>query len=124
MRAILTDDTTIHCGGFKAIEHGVVLTEDEDRDDVIGFVPYGELRYIFPEAVVQRRADGRSTPTRVDIEPAAPPTERTVRSSGQAHSSDGGTDDELRRRLDRLERQFEEVLTRLPVAHDESPSTE
>jgi len=120
MRAILTDDTTIHCGGFKAIEHGVVLTEDEDRDDVIGFVPYDELRYIFPEQIVQREEMGRPTSTRVDIEPAAPSTERTGHSSGEARSSDGGTDGELRRRMDRLERQFEEVLSRLPVAQDDS----
>jgi len=122
MRAILTDDTIIHCGGFKAIEHGVVLTEDEDRDDVIGFVPYDELRYVLPEQIVQREEFGRPTSTRVDIE-ETPSTERTAHSSGEAHSSDGGTDGELRRRMDRLERQFEEVLSRIPVAQADS-STE
>lgn len=123
MRAILTDGTTVHCGGFKAIEHGVVLTEDEDRDDVIGFVPYDELRYVFPEQVVRRGEVGRATPTRVDVEPAAASAERSGQSTRDRHPSDEPTDGELRRRMERLERRFEELLTRLPVAPDE-PSAE
>ncbi|RDI72279.1 helix-hairpin-helix domain-containing protein [Halopelagius longus] len=44
----LANGPTVACGNFKAIEEGVLLFEDAERERVIGFVPYGELRFVLP----------------------------------------------------------------------------
>lgn len=44
----LVNGPTVACGGFKAIERGVLLFEDAERERVAGFVPYGELRFVLP----------------------------------------------------------------------------
>ncbi|MFB6155137.1 MAG: hypothetical protein ABEJ22_04520, partial [Haloferacaceae archaeon] len=49
MRAILTDGHTVPCENFKAIDSGVVLFEDDDRERVSGFVPHDRLVAILPD---------------------------------------------------------------------------
>jgi predicted flap endonuclease-1-like 5' DNA nuclease len=65
MKAICDDGLVIDCAGYKAIDSGVVLTADEDRDHVVGFVPNERLEYLLPDDVAERERDrlGLSAPT-------------------------------------------------------------
>jgi len=51
MRAICNDGLAIECRSYKAIETGVVLCADEDREEVVGFVPHDELKYVLPDGL-------------------------------------------------------------------------
>jgi predicted flap endonuclease-1-like 5' DNA nuclease len=57
MKAICDDGLVIDCAGYKAIDSGVVLTADEDRDHVVGFVPNDRLEYLLPDDVAERERD-------------------------------------------------------------------
>lgn len=60
MKVILEDGMAIDCGGYKAIDTGLVLTEDAKRKNVIGFVPRERVQFILPDDVLdeRRREDG------------------------------------------------------------------
>jgi predicted flap endonuclease-1-like 5' DNA nuclease len=60
MKVILEDGMAIDCGGYKAIDTGLVLTEDAKRKNVIGFVPQERVQFILPDDVLdeRRREDG------------------------------------------------------------------
>ncbi len=62
LTAVCTDGTRLECANFKAIDSGVLLTEDVKRKRVLGFVPNDRLRYVLPTDVV-READEASKPT-------------------------------------------------------------
>ena len=51
---VCTDGTSIGCGGFTAIDGGVLLTEDRERERVFGFVPNEEVRFVLPTETVER----------------------------------------------------------------------
>jgi|GEM_PF-6418813 len=55
MKAICTDETVIDCANFKAVDSGVVLTADEEREEVIGFVPRERLVYLLPDELARQR---------------------------------------------------------------------
>jgi hypothetical protein len=55
--ALCKDGLTLSCESYKSIEDGVVLCADEDREDVVGFVPHDELKYIVPEEALRRALD-------------------------------------------------------------------
>jgi len=55
MRAICVDGTGVECGKFKTVNGGVVLTADEKRKAVIGFVPTANSSYILPDDVAAER---------------------------------------------------------------------
>ncbi|KAB1198296.1 MULTISPECIES: helix-hairpin-helix domain-containing protein [Haloferax] len=59
MRVFLTDGTSFDCGGYKALDSGgVVLTRDQKRKHVIGYVPEDALVYILPDDVAAERGGG------------------------------------------------------------------
>lgn len=64
MKAICEDGLVIDCAGYKAIDSGVVLTADEDRDHVIAFVPNERLAYLLPDDLAERERErlGLSAP--------------------------------------------------------------
>lgn len=62
LTAVCTDGTRLECANFKAIDSGVLLTEDVKRKRVLGFVPNDRLRYVLPTEVV-RGADEDEQPT-------------------------------------------------------------
>ncbi|CQR54132.1 MULTISPECIES: DUF4332 domain-containing protein [Haloferax] len=52
MKVYLADGTSFECGGYKALDSGgVVLTEDEKRKRVVGYVPADALVYVLPDDV-------------------------------------------------------------------------
>ncbi|WP_435333841.1 helix-hairpin-helix domain-containing protein [Haloarchaeobius sp. TZWWS8] len=51
MKAITKSGLSVSCGNFKAIDTGVVLTEDEKRKHVVGFIPYEDLQFVLPDEV-------------------------------------------------------------------------
>ncbi|WP_435362121.1 helix-hairpin-helix domain-containing protein [Haloarchaeobius sp. DFWS5] len=53
MKAICENDLVIDCEGYKAIESGVILMGDEERKEVIAFIPDGKLVYLLPDDVVE-----------------------------------------------------------------------
>ena len=53
MQAVLNGGQTVEIGGFKSISDGIVLTEDEDRDTVIGFVPHDRIAVIVPDEAAE-----------------------------------------------------------------------
>lgn len=61
MKAIGDDGMVIDCGNYKAVDGGVILTEDVKRKRVIGFVPNERLRYVLPDEEMDRyeRIQGR-----------------------------------------------------------------
>jgi predicted flap endonuclease-1-like 5' DNA nuclease len=90
MQAILTSGHTIECANFKAIDSGVVLTADEKRKQVIGFVPNERLAYVVP--------DDRA-PELVDV----------VESEGKTGSGSESEESGLADRLDAIEARFDEL---------------
>lgn len=58
LTAVCEGGVTIGCENFTAIEGGVLLTADPERDRVIGFVPHRELRFVVPTAVARRAVHG------------------------------------------------------------------
>lgn len=88
MKAICTDGLVIDCGNFKAIDGGVVLTEDVKRKRPIGFVPLAELRYVLPDDVAPEDEEREGNAD----------SRRRVPSRAQRQDVT-----ELRDRLDRLE---------------------
>lgn len=60
MKVFLEDGMAIDCGGYKAVDTGIVLTEDPKRKNVIGFVPQERVKFILPDDVLdeRQRADG------------------------------------------------------------------
>jgi predicted flap endonuclease-1-like 5' DNA nuclease len=58
MKAVLTDDSSVDCAGFKALDAGVVLFADERRRDALGFLPTERLRYVLPASEVATTPDG------------------------------------------------------------------
>ena len=90
MQAILTSGHTIECANFKAIDSGVVLTADEKRKQVIGFVPNERLAYVVP--------DDRA-PELVDV----------VESEGTTGFESESEGSGLADRLDAIETRFDEL---------------
>lgn len=62
LTVVCKDGTTVACENFTAIDSGVLLTEDLERERVVGFVPHGQLRYVLPTEVARRIEEG-SGPT-------------------------------------------------------------
>lgn len=62
MKAICEDELVIDCAGYKAIDSGVVLMGDEERDDVIAFIPSEKLEYLLPDEVVEREYERLGLP--------------------------------------------------------------
>jgi predicted flap endonuclease-1-like 5' DNA nuclease len=83
MRVVLTDGTEIHCRNFRAIDSGVLLTEDEKRKRVVGFVPHHQLRYVLaaeltatdPAGAAEADDGGDGDDT---ADAAGPPADRAV----------------------------------------------
>ena len=48
LTVVCTDGTMIGCTNFKAIESGVLLTEDLKKNQVFGFVTHDEVRFVLP----------------------------------------------------------------------------
>jgi outer membrane biosynthesis protein TonB len=53
MKAMLRNGRTLDVGGFKAVDAGVVLTADREREEVVGFLPYDQLTVIVPDEVAE-----------------------------------------------------------------------
>ena len=60
MRIVCNDGVMFDCGGYKAVDGGVVVFEDEERERTIAFVPYAKLEYVLPVDVVEQYT-GRPT---------------------------------------------------------------
>ncbi|MDG5776548.1 hypothetical protein VB773_22805 [Haloarculaceae archaeon H-GB2-1] len=58
MLAILTDGYTIQVGDFKAVRGGVVLFEDEGRENVKGYIPSQQLMYVLTDEMARERGHG------------------------------------------------------------------
>ena len=98
MRAVLQDGYAFEVGNFKAVRGGVVLFEDEDKEDVAGFVPYRHLLYVLSEPVAEelghvpsrtRRPSGR-TGTNGHEGPGEAPTRQALdfqRNAGRLYES-------------------------------------
>jgi predicted flap endonuclease-1-like 5' DNA nuclease len=99
MKAICKNGFVIDCGNFTAIDGGVLLTEDEKRKRVMGFVPTGELQYVVPDEIAD---DAENVDEYVPSNEAA--TEGTDR---VAPAEDERAVTRLRDRLDRLEAALE-----------------
>ena len=54
LTVVCTDGTTVGCTNFTAIDAGVLLTEDVERDRVFGFVPNERVRFVLPTATTER----------------------------------------------------------------------
>ncbi|WP_435319231.1 helix-hairpin-helix domain-containing protein [Haloarchaeobius sp. TZWSO28] len=54
MKAITKTGVSVSCGNFKAIDEGVVLTADEKRKQVVGFIPYDDLQFVLPDDVADQ----------------------------------------------------------------------
>lgn len=85
MKAICEDGMVLDCGNYKAVDGGVVLTEDVKRKRVIGFVPNERLQYVLPDDAM----------------------ERYERAHGGERTDVGSQLEELRDRIDRLEEAIE-----------------
>jgi hypothetical protein len=48
LTVVCTDGTMIGCENFKAIDSGVLLTEDLKKNRVFGFVNHDEVRFVLP----------------------------------------------------------------------------
>lgn len=57
LTVVCTDGTTIGCTNFKAIDSGVLLTEDLKKNRVFGFVNQEEVRFVLPSETVERVVD-------------------------------------------------------------------
>jgi len=57
MQAICEDGTTVTCKQCKAIEAGVLLFADREREELVGFIPHRQLRYLLPDDVGPGSAD-------------------------------------------------------------------
>ena len=62
MKAICENELVIDCAGYKAIDSGVVLTRDEDKKEVVAFVPNEKLEYLLPDDVVEREHERLDLP--------------------------------------------------------------
>jgi predicted flap endonuclease-1-like 5' DNA nuclease len=62
MKAICENELVIDCAGYKALDSGVVLTGDEDRSEVIAFVPNEKLEYLLPDDVAEREHERLGLP--------------------------------------------------------------
>lgn len=100
MKAICRNGVVVDCGGFKATDTGVVLTADEDRDEVIGFLPNERLAYLFPDEVLEHERDrlgledgepAELAALRTELEGRLDELERRVERLADAGRSDGGT---------------------------------
>jgi hypothetical protein len=58
LTVVCTDGTTIGCTNFEAIENGLLLTEDEKRNRVFGFVSENEVRFVLPTETAQQLVSG------------------------------------------------------------------
>lgn len=56
MRVVLQNGNTLDVGGFKAVRGGIVLFENRDRDEPIGFIPSHQLQFVLPEQTAQNIA--------------------------------------------------------------------
>lgn len=63
MKAICEDELVIDCMDYKAIDSGVILMGDEERKDVIAFIPNEKLEYLLPDDVVEREHERLGLPT-------------------------------------------------------------
>ncbi|SEO52500.1 Helix-hairpin-helix domain-containing protein [Halogranum amylolyticum] len=61
MKVVLEDGTVIDCGGYKALDTGLVLTEDPKRKHVVGFVPHDRLRFVLPDDALGEGEHGDGT---------------------------------------------------------------
>lgn len=64
LTVVCTDGTTIGCTNFKAIDGGVLLTEDVKRKRVFGFVPHDQVRFVLPTETARRVVDEETTAER------------------------------------------------------------
>jgi len=62
MKAICENELVIDCAGYKAIDSGVVLTRDEEKKEVVAFVPNEKLAYLLPDDVVEREHERLGLP--------------------------------------------------------------
>jgi hypothetical protein len=58
MTVVCTDGTEIGCTNFKAVESGVLLTDDLEKNRVFGFVSHDEVRFVLPAETADRVVDG------------------------------------------------------------------
>jgi hypothetical protein len=61
LTVVCQDGTTIGCTNFKAIESGVLLTEDLKKNRVFGFVSADEVRFVLPTDRARDLLDGERT---------------------------------------------------------------
>ena len=71
MKVVLEDGMTLDCGNYKAVDAGLVLTEDKKRKQVIGFVPHDEVRFVLPDDVLTQRETENGSPEFVYVSDAA-----------------------------------------------------
>ncbi|EMA37631.1 helix-hairpin-helix domain-containing protein [Halococcus hamelinensis] len=64
LTVVCTDGTTIGCTNFEAIENGLLLTEDEERNRVFGFVSENEVRFVLPTTTAQQLVSGTKSEDR------------------------------------------------------------
>ncbi|SFR68522.1 Helix-hairpin-helix domain-containing protein, partial [Halogeometricum rufum] len=61
LTVVCRDGTTIGCTNFKAIESGVLLTEDLKKNRVFGFVSADEVRFVLPTERARDLTEGGQT---------------------------------------------------------------
>ena len=61
LTVVCRDGTTIGCTNFKAIESGVLLTEDLKKNRVFGFVSADEVRFVLPTERARDLTEGEQT---------------------------------------------------------------
>lgn len=57
MKVICENGLILDCKGYKAVDSGVILMDDEDRKNVVGFVPSDHLEYVVPEDVFEENRE-------------------------------------------------------------------
>ncbi|SHK10137.1 MULTISPECIES: helix-hairpin-helix domain-containing protein [Haladaptatus] len=57
MKVICENGLTLDCKGYKAVDSGVILMDDEDRKNVVGFVPSEHLEYVVSEDVFEENRE-------------------------------------------------------------------
>jgi hypothetical protein len=61
MKVVLTDGFSFDVGNYKAVEGGLVLTDDEERENVVGFLPYDSVQFVLPDEVAEQRELARQS---------------------------------------------------------------
>jgi hypothetical protein len=58
MQVVLQDGNTFDVGDFKAVRGGVVLFENEERESVLGFLPFREIKHVLSDKLAQEQRQG------------------------------------------------------------------